>query len=129
MIPPPVDPALLHEHAYQGTGDLSYALNIETFTDEGGYKPLLKYGLGFFNYYLALDDEVYGRSWLEIFRFHLYEHFAIYFLIFLVAFLAWSSMVVAHIGSTSDIIFHKSKGSHKKRSEDGDSLDYHHLKV
>lgn len=128
MIPLPVDPVLLHEHAYQDTGDLSYALNLDTFTDEGGYKPVLKYGLGFFNYQLALKDEIYESSWLDQARFHLYEHFTIYFLLFLIAFLIWAFMLVAQIGHLGESFFRKNKVAFKKSSKE-DDFTYHHLKV
>ncbi|CCE91517.1 uncharacterized protein TDEL_0C06280 [Torulaspora delbrueckii] len=124
MIPPPIDAVLLHEHAYQDTGDLSYVLNLETFTDDGGYKPILKYGLGFFNYDLALTSEVYDRSWIEMFRFHLYENFAFYFLIFLALFLLWALVMVAQLNHAGQMVFGKNKKFEKE-----DDLEYHHIKV
>lgn len=128
MIPPPIDAVLLHEHAYQDTGDLSYVLNLDTFTDEGGYKPILKYGLGFFNYDLALRSEIYGRSWVEMFRFHLYEQFAFYFFLFLALFLLWALVVVAQVNHAGHTVFGKNKVSFKKFDKE-DDLEYHHIKV
>lgn len=128
MIPPPIDAVLLHEHAYQDTGELSYVLHLDTFTGDGGYKPILKYGLGFFNYDLALKSEVYGSSWIERFRYHLYEYFSIYFLVFLALFLVWALTVVAQVNSASKVVFGKNKLSLKKLEKDND-LEYHHIKV
>ncbi|EGA75781.1 YCR043C-like protein [Saccharomyces cerevisiae AWRI796] len=82
MIPAPLDASLLREHAFQGTNDLSTVLSPSTFTDEGGYKPVLKYGLGYFNYGLVIDDEVYDYSVCDIIRGHVYDHFLVLFLLF-----------------------------------------------
>lgn len=128
MIPPPVDPVLLHEHAYQDTGDLNYVLHLETFTNDGGYKPVLKYGLGFFNYDLALKDEIYDMSWLDILRFHIYEHFIAYFSIFIVLFLIWVFIVAVQLGHASYFVFGKDKKFFKRHDKE-DDFEYRHIKV
>lgn len=128
MIPPPVDAVLLHEHAYQDTGDLSYVLSLDTFTDDGGYKRILEHGLGFFNYDLALKDEIYDRSWVDMFRFHLYQHFVLYLIIFLMIFLIWSFVVINQVSYAGHLIFGKDKKLYKKFDKKND-LEYRHIQV
>ncbi|CAR29003.1 hypothetical protein ZYGR_0W00310 [Zygosaccharomyces rouxii] len=124
MIPPPTDAALIHEHAYQDTGDLSYVLHLDTFTDAGGYKPILKYGLGFFNYHLAHDDEIYEKSWLEMLHFHIRERFLFYAFIFLILGLVWSIILMIQVNHAGQFAFGKKKTL--KKQED---LEFHHIKV
>lgn len=128
MIPPPVDAVLLHEHAYQDTGDLSYVLSLETFTDNGGYKPILTYGLGFFNYDLALKNEIYDKSWIEMLRFHVYEHFVVYLIIFLFIFLVWCFVVIVQLNYAGHVIFGEDKKLYKKFEKDNE-LEYRHIQV
>ncbi|GAV48527.1 hypothetical protein ZYGR_0K00320 [Zygosaccharomyces rouxii] len=125
MIPLPTDAALLHEHAYQDTGDLSYVLHLDTFTDDGGYKPILKYGLGFFNYHLAHDDEIYEQSWLDMFHFHIREHFLMYAFILLVLGLIWSIVLMIQVNHAGQFAFGKKKKTLKKQED----LEFHHIKV
>lgn len=129
MIPLPTDAALLHEHAYQDTGDLSYVLNLDTFTDEGGYKPILQYGLGFFNYYLALDDEVYEKCRLEIARFHIREHLLIYSFVFIMMALVWAFVVMVQVNYAGQLVFGRKKKQLLKKREAEDCLEFHHIKV
>ncbi|CDH13337.1 uncharacterized protein ZBAI_05123 [Zygosaccharomyces bailii ISA1307] len=129
MIPLPTDAALLHEHAYQDTGDLSYVLNLDTFTDEGGYKPILQYGLGFFNYYLALDDEVYEKSRLEMARFHIREHLLIYSFVFIVMALVWAFVVMVQVNYAGQFVFGRKKKQLLKKKEAEEDLEFHHIKV
>ncbi|SCU95309.1 LAMI_0F01948g1_1 [Lachancea mirantina] len=88
MIPDPTDPALLREHAFYDTGDLGTVLNIDTFTEKGGFKPILKYGLGYFNYGFGLQDEIYDRSILYMVKSHLHDHPNPYLFLILVFFAA-----------------------------------------
>lgn len=126
MIPPPTDAALLHEHAYQDTGDLSYVLHLDTFTGDGGYKPILQYGLGYFNYHLAHDDEIYEKSWTEMFRFHIREHFLIYAFIFLILGLVWAIILMVQVNFAGQFVFGKKMSKRMEKEED---LEFRHIKV
>lgn len=90
MIPEPLDPALLREHAFQDTGDLKIVLDPATFTEEGGFKPILKYGLGYFNYGLGLSKEVHQRSFFYMARSHMITHFNIYGSVLLLVVILWA---------------------------------------
>ncbi|SCU95757.1 LAFA_0G02124g1_1 [Lachancea sp. 'fantastica'] len=94
MIPEPVDPALLREHAYQDIGDLSIVLAKETYTDFGGFKSIFQYGLGYFNYDFGLDREVHERSMSCILKAHVSEHCGLYsFVALLLAALCYFALV------------------------------------
>ncbi|EJS44496.1 YCR043C [Saccharomyces arboricola H-6] len=127
MIPPPLDASLLREHAYQGTNDLSTVLSPNTFTDEGGYKPVLKYGLGYFNYGLVLDDEVYDYSVCDIIRGHVYDYFWCYFYCFIILCTIWIMRLTWRSGGKKNKL-----GWNKKKDDfkiEGGDLEYQHVKV
>ncbi|SCV03079.1 LANO_0G02014g1_1 [Lachancea nothofagi CBS 11611] len=78
MIPEPIDPALLREHAFQDIGDLNIVLSKETYTEFGGFKSIFKYGLGYFNYTFGLSREVHERNIPSMLRSHVLEHYGAY---------------------------------------------------
>lgn len=124
MIPTLVDHALLREHAYENTKDLTQVLDPSTFSNNEGFKSIRDHGLGYFNYYLALDEDVYGSSSLDMVRAHIYDHFNVYLALFLVLLIAWLAAVVAELGLLQSL-FRK-----RKWNRFGDSgVEYHHVKV
>ncbi|CCC68959.1 hypothetical protein NCAS_0B08750 [Naumovozyma castellii] len=134
MIPPPTDPALLRENAFQETGDLNIVLNKDTFRGAGGYKPILTYGLGFFNYGMTLDDDVYSRTWADAIRCHVTQHCVAYTVIFIVLAICWIMLVFMGLKSTEGVGKRKfrndEEGQHSfHQYEDDESKEYHHVKV
>lgn len=130
MIPPPIDPALLREHAYHDTGILNIVLNPDTYTDEGGYKPVLGYGLGYYNYAFGIGREVDEKSSLEMARFHIYKYFNWYLLLLVLLGLWWYASVASRYGPGGFGVpaLWKGKKLKKREDEDGD-VEYHHVKV
>lgn len=128
MIPPPVDPALLREHAYADTGNLEIVLNPKTFTDFGGFKSIEKYGLGYFNYMFALDKRVTEVSIKDILRCHIYKHFNFYFVILVMLTLMWLLSLTIYAESFKEkISFDLGRSrSHKKKSGE---ISYDHVQV
>ena len=124
MIPTMVDHALLREHAYENSKDLSEVLDPSTFSNNAGFQSIRDHGLGYFNYYLALDEDVYGFSRLDMARAHIYDHFNVYLVLFLVLLLGWIAAVIAELGLLQSA-FRK-----RRWSKFGDSgVEYHHVKV
>ena len=85
----------------------------------------MKYGLGFFNYHLAHDDEIYEQSWLDMFHFHIREHFLMYAFILLVLGLIWSIVLMIQVNHAGQFAFGKKKKTLKKQED----LEFHHIKV
>ncbi|CCD22209.1 uncharacterized protein NDAI_0A00510 [Naumovozyma dairenensis CBS 421] len=144
MIPPPVDPILLREHAYQETGDLGLVLNKNKFTGRGGYKPILNYGLGYFNYDMSLKDEVYSKSYCSMLKGHIQQHFLIYFILFLISSTFWIAFFFFEFHFLRRITKGSFKNINKKNKlrldDDEESrihyddkqdqdYDYHHFKI
>ncbi|SMN20144.1 similar to Saccharomyces cerevisiae YCR043C Putative protein of unknown function [Maudiozyma saulgeensis] len=124
MIPTNVDQALLREHAYLNNNDLSEVLDPTVFSNNDGFKSIKEYGLGYFNYYLALDSDIYDASSLDILRAHIYDNFNIYLGLFLILMVFWGYNIVNGLGGLNSMF--------KKRrwNRFGDSgIEYHHVKV
>ncbi|CDO92751.1 unnamed protein product [Kluyveromyces dobzhanskii CBS 2104] len=128
MLPPPVDAALLREHAYADTGNLQIVLDINTFTDAGGYKSIEKYGLGYCNYMFGLNDRVSDVSLKEIIRGHIYEYFTFYFFILLVILGVW----ILSISIYADMLRKKMSsalGGSRSYKNKVDGISYDHVQV
>ncbi|KAL6942737.1 hypothetical protein ACO0RG_001698 [Hanseniaspora osmophila] len=78
------DVALLREHAYYENYDLNIVLDHRTYTAEGGYKPIRDYGLGYFNYPLALSKQILGKNILYGFSMFVYNYFTLFLMLYLV---------------------------------------------
>ncbi|CAR23868.1 hypothetical protein ACU8KH_03545 [Lachancea thermotolerans] len=116
MIPEPVDPGLLREHAFYDSGDLGVVLSKDTYTEFGGFKSIFKYGLGYFNYASGLDREVHERSLAYMLKFHILQHFGLYCCITMVA------LVVSFIALSQ--VQGNAMGRNKKAEKDGDDVYY-----
>ncbi|CAH01143.1 uncharacterized protein KLLA0_C02145g [Kluyveromyces lactis] len=128
MLPPPVDAALLREHAYADTGNSQIVLDIKTFTDDGGYKPIEKYGLGYFNYMFALNKRVTEVSLKEIIRGHIYEYFTIYFVIIVIILAIWILSVSIYAECLTKRI-RSAFGKTSSYSKKVDGISYDHVQV
>ncbi|EDO19105.1 hypothetical protein Kpol_2000p73 [Vanderwaltozyma polyspora DSM 70294] len=140
MVPPPVDPVLLREHSFQDTGNLVTVLNPDTFYHTG-FKSTRNYGLGYMNYNLGLKDDVYEKSWLHIFRSHIYDKFTLYLILLLLSVIIWFIIFLTDVESISDLFqLRHSKGSFRRYRkmkgkvdedviEDDNDIEYHHVKV
>ena len=128
MIPFGADPAILREHLYQDRGNIRDVLNPDTFYDRGNYKSIFDYGIGYFNYYRAIDDNVYKKDWIAILRGHICDHLSVYLTIFAVAFLFWVYCVVIIVSNGSR---KPNLRSRKRRpsSLTGTTFEYQHVKV
>ncbi|SCU96660.1 LADA_0H02080g1_1 [Lachancea dasiensis] len=115
MIPQPVDPALLREHAFQDIGDLNVVLAKETYTEFGGFKSIFRYGLGYFNYGFGLERQVHERSILSILRSHVLENYVVYSCVVLVLALLTYIALMQVQGSM---------GASTKADKDGDNVYY-----
>lgn len=125
MIPAPIDPALLREHAFAETGNLAIVLSKEKFSDEGGYKSVTKYGLGYFNYMVAAKKCVRGISYKEILRGHFYHYFNWYFITLSILFGIWVLLLLIRDGRLARILnVLNSRLNLKKKKKDDMSYDY-----
>lgn len=116
MIPEPIDPALLREHAYHDTGNLELVLSKDTYTEFGGFKSILKYGLGYFNYAPGLEREVHEKSNLYVIKIHILEHYGLYCCLTLFL-LGLSYVALMQVQGSST-------GMHKKAEKDGEDVYY-----
>lgn len=89
MIPYPVDSVLLREHLFQESGNLKVVLDPLTFDRIGGHKSLRTFGLGYINYHLQTDKEIYSCASPNLLRTHIYEHFTASFICYLTVLLIW----------------------------------------
>ncbi|KAL6947353.1 hypothetical protein ACO0QE_002236 [Hanseniaspora vineae] len=78
------DVALLREHAYYDNYDLSIVLDHRTYTAEGGYKPIRDYGLGYFNYPLALSKQILHKNILYGISMFVYNYFTLFLMVYVV---------------------------------------------
>ncbi|SCU99154.1 LAME_0G02036g1_1 [Lachancea meyersii CBS 8951] len=114
MIPEPIDPALLREHAFQDSGDLGIVLAKETYTELGGFKSIFEYGLGYFNYGFGLTREVHERSMACILKSHVLDHYGLYSCVALIlAILCYIALMQGLRGAKS-----------VKADKDGDNVYY-----
>lgn len=127
MIPFGADPALLREHLYQDKGNIRDVLNPDTFYDRGTYKSILDYGVGYFNYYRAIDDNIYKKDWIAILRGHICDHLSAYLVLFVLAFLFWvyCVVIIASKGRKPSLRSRKKRPS----SLTGTTFEYQHVKV
>lgn len=124
MIPTNVDQALLREHLYLNTQDINVVLDPAVFSNNEGFKSIKEHGLGYFNYYLALDSDIYDSSALDIIRAHVYDNFNIYLILFALVMIYWGYTIIGEFGGINKMF--------KKRrwNKFGDSgIEYHHVKV
>lgn len=139
MVPPPLDPILIREHGYLDTQDLDTVLDQRTFF-HNGFKSAKKYGLGYLNYNLALDKEIYDKSWSYMLRSHLYEHFTIYFMIYIGLLFLWIALFFGDLDAIHAIFYTSKRRSlwkYKKVKHEGkegiidddEDIEYHHVKV
>lgn len=124
MIPVQVDHALLHEHSFMNSKDIRDVLDPTTFSNNAGFKSIKDHGLGYYNYYLALDSDVYESSNWDVVRAHIYDNFNIYLFFCLIAALVWFGFMLSEF-SVMDKIFKKRRGRKIRDS----NIEYHHVKV
>ncbi|CEP64342.1 uncharacterized protein LALA0_S11e01926g [Lachancea lanzarotensis] len=117
MIPEPIDPALLREHAFQDIGDLDIVLAKETYTDFGGFKSIFQYGLGYFNYGFGLDREVHERSLSCVLKSYIVGHYVVF------SFVALVLAVLCYIALMQVQGSFRSTNS-TKADKDGDNVYY-----
>lgn len=127
MVPGSVDVALLREHSFQETKDINVVLDSRTFTDKGGFKPISKYGLGYFNYDLSSDSGVYSRSISDVIRGHVYEYFMFYFVFMIFLSILWVAFFWVEFNSTNKLFKNYVK-KEKHNNIDDDDVEYHHIK-
>ena len=137
MIPYQVDSALIRDHIYQDTGDLSVVLNPETFYRPGTFKRVMDYGLGYFNYQFQVDEELYAPSVTDICRATLYDHFVEYLVLVLIVMSLWScyfildwQLVMSILTRLPiiNVLFKKYYGSDRGYNQHNDELEYHYIK-
>lgn len=127
MIPLPIDPGLLREHAFADIGNLQIVLHPDTYTDIGGHKSTLQYGLGYFNYILQLDQQVSQKEWIIIFRGHIYQYFNIYIIIFIIISGIWITSILDVKPESTASLLHLPRWN--KNLDKEDTVDYHHIKI
>lgn len=128
MIPLPVDPVLLREHAFADTGNIAIVLNPESVGDAGGFKSIGKYGLGYFNYVLGHDKCVNEFSLKDMVRGHIFKYFNFYFIIIIAILGLWILSVSIYAECVTEQLYNLlgRKRSYKKKFE---GISYDHVQV
>lgn len=87
MIPSPAeDIVLLREHLYLENiyKNLLYVLNPSKFSELGGFKSTVDYGLGYFNYDIKLGFSVYNSSLVTRLCYKVYDMFDVFFVLYVI---------------------------------------------
>lgn len=87
MIPSPAeDIVLLREHLYLENiyKNLLYVLNPSKFSELGGFKSTIDYGLGYFNYDIKLGSNIYTSSLVTRICYKVYDMFEIFFVLYMI---------------------------------------------
>ncbi|CCH58330.1 hypothetical protein TBLA_0A05370 [Henningerozyma blattae CBS 6284] len=124
MYGPPGDPYLIHEHAYYESGDLDDVLDPRTFNHEGGFHRPSEYGIGYKNYDFTLDEEVYSKSYMSIFTGHVYDHFDLYFIGFVIMVSIWLYIYFKELQSAWAWLFDDGDNDDEDKKLDSAKLRY-----
>lgn len=135
MIPYPVDSVLVREHMFQDTGNMEVVLDSFTFDRFGGHKPLRDFGLGYLNYQLRADNEVYSRSLSDLLRTDMYDHFTKYFVCYLITLSAWllfftlDYQYILNLMQTLPLLNKLVPNHFSLKKSTQEDLEYHYIKA
>lgn len=107
MIQYPIDSALIRDHLYHDTNDITFVLNPNKFYHNGEFKSEKLYGLGYFNYQFQINEEIYKPNLADKLRGDIYDNFVKCLVILFIAMFIWACYFILNwqfvIGSLSKL--------------------------
>ncbi|AMD19537.1 HCL614Wp [Eremothecium sinecaudum] len=126
MLPERLDPALIREHMYEEANNFQLALKSSSAPRTSAFNPIIDSGLARFNCVVGNCKNIDQITTKEIIRTHLYDHFNLYFAIWLIMLFLWVTYL-----TKSSYRGYPFPWQGKRVNKNDDDLDavYHHVTV